>query len=256
MLEFVDDVCRKNGIKYSLIGGSLIGAIRHKGFIPWDDDIDIILTKDNYEKLINILNQEKGRYQTLKIGEGGERYTFTKLVDKNTQLFETCQQKFLPEYGVFLDIFCYYPTAANDKEKEKHYKKIKRAVRLLANGKNEFHFKTLPRDCIRFCKNIFLSNEMICKMIHKKFLNIMNKYTNNSGYMISNFPAYGFQKELQLEKDTNEYIDTEFEGIKVMIFKNYDNILKTTYGDYMKLPPESERISRHRVKVWWRERDE
>lgn len=251
MLIYVDAICRKNKIEYSLIGGSLIGAVRHGGFIPWDDDIDIILTKKNYERLKAILDDGRDRYQTLKMGEGGENFTFLKLIDKKTHLHESCQQKFNPEYGVFLDIFCYYPTSSDDKKRKKQYKKIQRIIRLIAPGRNEFHFKTLPHDFLRFCKNIILSNKTICRIIHGSFLKTINKY-GDSKYVISNFPAYGLKKELQLKKDTDEYIDVKFEGVKVMIFKNYDNILKTTYGDYMKMPPKAERVSRHNMEMWWR----
>lgn len=254
MLKYVDDICRKNNIKYSLIGGTLIGAVRHRGFIPWDDDIDVILTKGNYEKLKKILDSKKGRYQTLKFGEGGEHYTFTKLIDKKTQLFEERQRRFLPEYGVFLDLFYYCPTASNKKERIKHCREVSRINWLIVRGKNEFHFKTLKHNLIRLCEDTFLSNRITYKMVHRMFLNVVNKYDEaECEYVMSGFPAYGLDREIQLKKDTDEYIDVEFEDMKAMIFKNYDNILKTTYGNYMKMPPKSERTPTHGVKVWWRE---
>lgn len=253
MLKFVDGICRKNNIKYSLIGGSLIGAVRHHGFIPWDDDMDVILTKENYEKLKKILDKEKGRYQTLKNGEGGEYYTFTKLIDKKTQMREGRQRKFLPEYGVFLDLFCYCSTASDAEERKKHCKKIHiLAWLMMCGGKSEFHLKTLPRDLVYFCKNMLLTNKVIYGLLQKIFYKTINQY-HDSDYVISIFPAYGPQREIQLKKDTDEYIDVKFEDAKVMIFKNYDNILRTTYGDYMKLPPESERTPTHDVKAWWRD---
>ena len=88
ILKFLDHTCRKNNINYSLINGSLLGAIRHHGFIPWDDDIDVILTRENYVKLKKILDKETGQFQTLKPGKGGEKYPFIKLIDIRTHAIE------------------------------------------------------------------------------------------------------------------------------------------------------------------------
>ena len=88
MLSYIDKVCRENDIKYSLIGGTLLGAIRHNGFIPWDDDIDIILDYNNYKKLINILkNKKDDKYEVLIPGEShGYPLQFAKLIDKRNIL--------------------------------------------------------------------------------------------------------------------------------------------------------------------------
>ena len=100
MLEFIDKICRDHDIKYSLIGGSLIGAIRHHGYIPWDDDIDIVLTRDEFLKLKKILDKETGIYQTLKFGDGGERFPFLKLIDTRTVVSEPFQS--FSNYGIFV----------------------------------------------------------------------------------------------------------------------------------------------------------
>ncbi|MBR2543503.1 LicD family protein [Candidatus Saccharibacteria bacterium] len=252
ILAFIDGVCRKNDIKYSVFGGTLIGAIRHKGFIPWDDDIDIILTKKNYDKLKRILDKERGRYKTLKYGDGGERFPFMKVIDTHTCLVEHRQDKFYPNYGVYVDIFCYYPAHDDVRERKKQYQKLKILVSLISRRKLDFKNESLKRNVLCAGKNL-ISKLLGYKRINELFDKTLNEY-NGSKYVIHNWPAYGFGKEFQLSENINEYTDTEFENLTVMIFKNYDAILQTTFGDYMKLPPKSERVSRHNAKAWWREK--
>lgn len=255
LLKFVDRICRENNIKYSLIGGSLIGAVRHQGYIPWDDDIDIILTRKNYTKLKAILDQEAGRYQTLKRGQGGEHYGFTKFIDTKTHLQEN-GQRFNKNYGVFLDIFCYYPAPNTEKMQIWHYKKLKLLYKLSSKSANTNKTISVTKKIAKNARNI-LSSIIGYKNINTIYLAIANKYTKKkTNYVINSWPVYSAKKEIQLAKNTEEYIDAKFENLTVMIFKNYDAILRTTFGDYMKLPPKSERIPKHNMQMWWREDNE
>lgn len=250
ILRFLDRICRKNNIDYSLIGGSLIGAIRHHGFIPWDDDVDVILSEENYVKLKKILDKETGRYQTMKLGRGGEKYIFTKLVDTRTHVIEKGQPAFDPDYGVYVDIFCYYSTSDDFKKRKKHYKKIKMMVSLITRRKILLKEEPLAKCILCFAKNM-CSRLLGYGRIRRMFDVLLNQYSGTK-YVVSNWPAYGFEKEIQLKKNTEEYIDVKFEDLTVMVFKNYDEILRTTFGDYMQLPPESERQPRHDMMAWWR----
>ena len=90
MLEHIDTICEKHNLKYFLLGGTLIGAIRHKGYIPWDDDIDICMPREDYKKLIEIINtQEDNKYTILNPYENEDYYYFfSKMVDNDTILIE------------------------------------------------------------------------------------------------------------------------------------------------------------------------
>lgn len=254
MLRYIDHICRKNNICYSLFAGSLIGAVRHEGFIPWDDDIDIILTFENFEKLKTILDNRTGRYQILKDGKGGEKIGFTKLIDTKTCLMEKGYADNSENYGVFVDIFCYYPTSETESEQLKHYNRIKFL-------KNAFiRHKIITDDCqfrkiIRYlCWNT-ISRLLGYKRIKRLFEKELLKYNSiESEFVVCNWPAYGCKKEVQLKKHTMEYMDAKFETLTVMIFKDYDKILRTTFGDYMKLPPKNERTPKHNMIVWWRDK--
>ena len=255
ILKYFDMICRMNNIKYSLDGGSLIGAIRHNGFIPWDDDIDVILTKENYDKLKEILDKEEGRYQTLKDGEGGERFSFMKFVDTKTRLIELEHSDFGKKYGIFIDIFCYYNLPNDENERKRHYKKLSRLRSLLKRPKLNLKDNTLGQ----YLKKNFKKSLSIMigyRKIKKIFNKMINEYNDiDARYLMSNCPMYGYEKDICLKKDTEEYIDVEFEGLKVMAFKNYDEILRTMFGNYMQLPPESERVPKHNMVMWWREDD-
>lgn len=240
MLKYIDSVCRKNGIKYSLIGGSLIGAVRNQGYIPWDDDIDIILTEKNFRKLVDILDKETGRYQTFKYGKECEKMGFRKLIDTKTHVLES-DFAFDPDYGVFVDIFSYCDLSNDIKKNKRLFSEMKWLLRLVVYYREKPGLKR------------FVSRVIGCKRISRAYEKIRKSTSSDANYTTCFFPVYGFSKEVQLKKNTEDYIDVKFEDLTVMIFKNYDEILRTTFGDYMKLPPKSERASKHNIKAWWRE---
>lgn len=257
LLEYFDKVCRENDIKYSLIGGSLIGAIRHKGIIPWDDDIDVILSKSEYLKLIQILeNMNDSRYKLLTINNcRGYNFPFPKLVDKRTFVVEPKLLNQIKEYGIFIDIFSYSNTSNSEKIRIKDFKKIKLLNSMMSRTKLDFKDDGFKQNFLRLNKNIL--SKIIGYMNIIKFLNIIyNKYNNvDTDYVVSNWPVYNINKEVQKSKNIIEYTDVEFENMKIMIFKNYDEILRTTFGNYMQLPPENQRKA-HGLIAYWRDNDE
>lgn len=250
MLKYIDKICRDNKIRYSLIGGSLIGAIRHHGYIPWDDDIDIGLMRDDYYKLKRILDGETGIYQTLKFGSGGERFPFLKFVDTRTIAREPFQS--FSNYGVFVDIFCYYPVADNPKIRLKNFKKIDFLRHLFSRKKLDFGKRSFKSNVVQLYRNT-ISRLIGYKRLHKIYNGILDdsKWIG-SDYIVVDWPIAGYAKEIQLKKNTEEYIDTRFENLTVMIFKNYDEILRTTFDDYMQLPPKSKRTPKHNLEMWWK----
>ena len=132
ILEYIDNICKKNNIEYFLIGGTLIGAVRHHNFIPWDDDIDIALTRENYEKLLIILKKEKhDRYELFDHSVNSSYfYPFAKVVDKRTELIEN-KFKEIDNYGVYVDIFAINGVPNDKRMQDKYYKKLKNLQRLI-----------------------------------------------------------------------------------------------------------------------------
>lgn len=258
ILRYFDEKCRENNINYSLIGGSLIGAIRHKGIIPWDDDIDVILTKDNYEKIIKVLlNENNSRYKLLTTDNCPDYFfPFPKLVDTKTFVIEPMSLKQIDEYGIYIDIFSYFNISDDKNKAIKTVKKIKLYNRLISRRKTPIKKLPFSKVCIGIIRNLIsflIGKKKLLKMIYKISNNVDNI---NSSYVVSNWPIYPIEKEIQLSKNIEEYIDVPFENMTVMIFKNYDEILKTTFGDYMKLPPEDKRVCHGLIAYWRDDEDE
>ena len=249
ILKYFDTLCRKNNIKYSLIGGTLIGAIRNKGIIPCDDDIDIILDKENYKKIIDILkNDNNSKYKLLTFDTCKDYFfPFPKLVATNTKVIEPLCLKECSQYGIFIDIFYYNNMPKN----KKIFKKIQLLNSLLSRKKLNIKEESIKQNILRMNKNI-LSKIIGYKNLIRIKEKIESKYDlQTTKYVLSNWPIYSIDQEYQLSKNIKEYIDVPFEDIKAMIFKNYDEILKTTFGNYMKLPPEEKRKT-HGLEAHWR----
>ena len=121
---------------------------------------------------------------------------------------------------------------------------------MMSRKKLNFKKEGIKQNFLRFNKNM-ISKVIGYDSIYKKLEKIYNKYSKNkSDYVVSNWPIYDISKEIQKSNNIAEYINVSFENIQVMIFKNYDEILKTTFGDYMQLPPEDKRKS-HGLEAYW-----
>lgn len=246
ILSYVDNVCKENGLRYFLCGGTLLGAIRHKGFIPWDDDIDIIMPRPDYDKLLEIIKSNtESKYKLLSIDQKDYYYNFSKIVDSETELHENAFQD-IENLGVYIDIFPLEGMPLDEKLCKKHFKKIDKVRKRI----NSF---AIPKPKIR--KNLFeyfksiyyytANKKASLTEFQNKYLNLVRQYDyNNSTIVYATGGAYGmrdiFSKELFLE-----VINVEFEGHYFYAPKEYDRYLKGLYGNYMELPPINKRVSNH-----------
>ena len=250
MLEKFDKICRDNDIKYSLIGGSLIGAIRHHGIIPWDDDIDVILERNEYLKLLDVVNNyDDERYMFLSHEcNRTYYYPFLKMIDKYTFVKEN-DFKVIDDYGEYIDIFFYHSVPSSSFLLKIYWWRLLFLKKMIGiYGLDDFKgrkFALLKRVINVLTCLVGIDNILMCydKLMRKKY---------KSNFVISNWPCYGLNKEIQLLSKIHRYIDVDFEKIRVMIFKDYNNILNTSFGDYMKLPPVEERIN-HNLNIYFRD---
>lgn len=248
ILKYIDDVCEENNIKYSLVCGSLIGAVRHKGIIPWDDDIDIGLLPEEYDKLMKVLANNNDRYILLDPEKNcNYYYPFAKLVDSRTSMVEK-GVKSIDNYGIYVDIFRYDYVSNNEFIRKLHYKRLIFIQTLFSRAMlDPKNIKRLKSKLIIIFARIIGVNYFRNK--HMRLCRNKNK----TDYVLINWPEYGFNKEIMKTINFKKYQKVKFENIKAMILTDYDEVLRTMFGDYMQLPPEEDRVARHDTEIYWRD---
>lgn len=250
ILIYIDQICKENNIKYSLAYGTQIGAIRHKGFIPWDDDIDILLKRAEYNKLLDILyKNDNKKYKVFSLKDKGYFYTYAKVSDTNTII----KEKNWPDYkdlGVNIDIF---PIDFVPEEKEKeYYDEAKHYEICLHNCLTNIAY-VHDKSYIRLLKKLCRFREVKRCRKHDEWYwkNKLNQMTRlEDGKDMACIVTGGYR--LWPKEMLDNYIDVEFEGHMFSSVRDYDKMLKSTYGDYMKIPPENERVSYHDFVAYWK----
>ena len=244
MLDEFILICNKYNLKYTLLGGSLLGAIRHHGFIPWDDDIDIGMPRDDYDKFISIaLKALNKKYKIATIyNENNFCYPFCKLYDNETTLIELKDLPFI--YGIYIDIF---PLDGIPKDLSIRHKiispiqKRRNVAGFLAKAELSYFykFKHLPA---------YLFYSLLYGDSHSALIKceeLAHKYPYCNEYdIINHYGAWG-EKEISDYSWFNPLKEYTFEGRKVWGPNNYDAYLTKMYGDYMTPPPIEKRKSHH-----------
>lgn len=242
LIEF-DRICRKNNIEYSLSGGTLIGAVREQGFIPWDDDADIAITREEYNKFVQAcaedLDKEKFFLQDHNSDPEYPWY-YSKLRMNGTKLVQTGQEDMKFHNGIFLDIFIYDHVPDGFVARRLHFIKcfLIRKCQYSAVGRK--NAKSLFLRMLYSLLNLIPKNWLFAQ------LDRMAEKNNSRDTELSRYMTYPyFRKESRYGIPTRcfeEYIDADFEGKKFMIIKDYDMALTLKYGNYMIPPPKDEII--------------
>lgn len=242
ILSHVDEFCKSNNIKYFLDGGTCLGAVRHKGFIPWDDDIDICMERNDYEKFLAIYSDNRYKLLTFK-NRPDYYYGFSKIVDSNTTM-EELGIKPIKGFGVYIDLFPLDGLPSNRKEREHLQKKILFLKSLILPGmvSNEKYKKSSPvkklmyKTCsliYNWRKALYKIDDILCDSSEKN-----HEYEYD---VIGAYKPYGFVRSNCFAKQ----ILMDFEGKQYPVPCGYDKYLQALYGDYMKLPPVKEQVSHH-----------
>lgn len=248
ILKYIKSVCKENDIQYYLAYGTLIGAVRHKGFIPWDDDIDIMVPIEQYDKLLRIINGDGGKYKVLdwKINSN-YFYPFAKVVDGKTRLIEL-EEKVIDGLGVYVDIFPLIALPQNVIQYNLFMIKMKRLIRewrystMLQPEEKKGALKKIVRD-IRY----FYANRKGTEYWLNKIRNEEKKRPTQNAKVIGDYYSARSKNFLA------ENFELEFEGEMFSAPSMYDDILTGGYGDYMKLPPMEQRATHHHFKAWYAE---
>lgn len=232
----LDRILKKNNIQYYLLAGSVLGAVRHGGFIPWDDDIDVGIKVEDYERASHAIQQELS-----------ETYTW---IDKS------CSTSYPRLYGKILhdslgciDVFKLVKTSNNPKERTRQWRyrkiffKLYKAKVGYAHKNEKLGLKNSIKLFFSKIISCFIPMETLNRMIdnnEKKYQEI-----SDNDYYINLYSIYSLEKELIKSEWLEQPGEVQFNAEKFSTVGNTDDYLKHLYGDYMKLPPVEERKARH-----------
>lgn len=250
ILNKVDTFCRENNINYFLTAGTLIGAVRHKGYIPWDDDIDIMMLRDDYEKFLKTFN---GKVDNLVVAapelDWNYYAPYANIYDDRTLLDEGDNGHHGLDLGVKIDVFPFDEIPNN----RFHYYINRRLVFLL---NRTLRLKRDLGDRSRFslrdklAASVFyaFSYANVQKIIHR--IATCKRGKNTDDVFLA---CFDIVKPMRAPKKWfSETIYLPFEQYKFPVPIEYDSYLKVRYGDYMKLPPKDQQIPHHGFKVYWK----
>jgi len=253
LLQEVDIICKRYGLSYNLSDGTLLGAVRHKGFIPWDDDIDIEMPYAHYKKFCKICrkthNKNKYFLQTMETDKH-HPYVFAKFRMNNTLHIRQGQEHMKFHHGIYIDIFPKYPVPDNIICRTLYLFIIARCKTILwapvGIGTAKGPFK----------KGMYKLISLIPNFIPKKIIYTMVNNCNGKYSLSLGAPSFGALKysikKLIVPKATlaklhvKDMVTLPFEGQKFSAPGNYHQILTNQYGNYKKLPPKHKRVGHHK----------
>ena len=251
MLRYFDQVCRENDVKYSRTGGTLLGAVRHGGMIPWDDDVDVFLTRPEFEKLSAVF-PEGGRFELVTYKKDPNfNYVFGRLIDTWT-LIQYSPNTAGAGRGLFLDVCIVDGLPDDEKKRTRHIKYMRLLVRLrraVVQNPNRKSYKSkgplfvAAKKILRKCTDIHFWNRRLNKA--------MQKYPFDGGRYVGNFTSQYGSRELLHASVFDEFYDVKFEDMTCMICAGYHEYLTNIYKDYMQLPPVNKRTPPHNSNAVW-----
>ena len=250
IMEYIHETCQKIGVKYFLAYGSLIGAVRHKGFIPWDDDMDICMLREDYEKLQDYLiaNPDK-RYEVMSYKNNlNYVYPFMKVQDNHTYLLEE-DVRIDSNMGIYVDIFPVDGYEDDSVFKDKMTRLIKKRQLSCYTFKGITNTKSILNSLIRYISVIIFYFTNTNKYI--RGIDELAQSRKVDDYELVDYLIYkDMNKPVWKREWLKQTITGVFEGKEFMIPKNYHEILTSDYGDYTQLPPVELRFSHHDFQLW------
>lgn len=248
MLEAFVVVCKKNNLRYFLLGGSVLGAVRHKGIIPWDDDIDIGMPRKDYEEFLRIANKElPDRYEVrnYKTHPEGHIYPYSKVEDNQTSLQVAWLKHLDYTGGVFMDLFPLDGIPRNKWLRNVHYKFITLLRAFVLNQPIKLQTTYTPPSYKKLI-NYITSSHKFRRMMTIILQRVMSLYSYEKSTFIGNMTGEYGAKEFFQKKIFSDGVNMEFEGNTYVIPKEWNPYLKQLYGEnYNEIPPIEKQVLPH-----------
>lgn len=249
ILDDVHEFCQKNGLRYSLIGGSMLGAVRHKGFIPWDDDMDIMMPRPDYETFMRTYVPSV-EYHEIADSRTDKNYIsgFAKIYDTRTV---TDSVNIIDNKSVYIDIFPIDGTPG-EKEIDEYCSEIRIVMEdLRKSGKYYLYADSILRKITFFLKYLIKrSTVSSTKCLQAKLAKILSQHEFDSSDYVGNLVGRWGKKECMPKRIYTELEPVQFENRQYIGIKNADEYLTHMYGDWRKLPPENQRVGDHLFEIY------
>ncbi len=257
VLSEVDRVCRLHKIQYSLVAGTLLGAVRHEGFIPWDDDVDIIMRRSEYERFQReALKELDEKYYFVDYHTKGYGHLFAKIMVKNTVMKEYCLKKNSAPNGIFIDVFIYDNSPDDVRLKERQFKRCRRIKKRLLcregyyfgqKGARWAGYKLWGKLLSCVPKRYFISRfeREATRYRNVDCENVISLCGDTAGISCASLPS----------ESVTGLVELKFEGKKFLAYSGYKKLLENLYGDYMTLPPKELQVPHHAVLDFFIEND-
>lgn len=254
LLKNIKQICDQYGLRYYLAGGTLLGAIRHQGFIPWDDDIDITMPRMDLEKMVEIFKQRQSDHIKLLTNYSDRIYfnLHAKLVDTRTRkVYRGVRQ--IMDAGVNVDIFPLDGLPKNETDIRRYEKKLNYYKSIWWGAISESNLSG-KKGLIRLENGLF---HCFCKIIGyqipiRRIEKLVKKYEfDNSDYVGEFVSVLGLKAKVS-RKAFETQVKVQFEDDVFNAPVGYHEYLSVLYGDYMKLPPVEKRIKHHINDIFWK----
>lgn len=253
ILEAVHQFCQENNISYGLAYGTLIGGIRHHGYIPWDEDIDILMPRPDYNRFLQSFNGKVNNYKVMAPEINPNYYApYANVYDERTILIEGGVKHRGIEIGIKIDIFPIDGVPESCDDYNEIMKKMLWYNSILRTKRRKLSTIKGLKPLIRHFYYLLKYSSYDYQDIQKSIMELCKScdYATSKYVDHFSFPFYPY-KRFQ-KKDIDSFIPVDYEGHCFMCPVGYDDYLKNIYGDYMQLPPEEKRFPHHGFTAYWK----
>lgn len=246
ILKQIHTFCQKHSLRYSLGGGTLLGAVRHKGYIPWDDDVDIMMPRPDYEKFLKEFENDASKNLTVQCYKNDETYAFlfAKVFDNRTTLIENGAAN-----GIYVDIFP-IDGLPSKKELAKYLQTLNEMGKNVVKTTKYYNFQNKKSLKLRYWIKCLLypNRAKAIKLLESFFTSYPFETSKFAGAITGRYK----EKEWMPVSTFKNYISLSFEGDTFSCIADYDSYLEKHYGDYMQLPPKEQQVSNHSFIAYWK----